>query len=378
MKKILFIAPRNPFVERFSGDVIRTKKFITHLAKKNSITIIALDKKNTKNKIGKINLITFKEENIIIKLINMIKSFLKFEPIQLGYFYSNKMKKYIENLNQRFDIIFCQSIRTAQYVNIPTKKKILDMGDLYSYNYFQTFKLKSYFNIFKYIYLLESFLMKSYENLCLKKFNKILLFSKKEIETIKNYKKKINQIYFGIDKVNNKFKFSVKNYKIIFIGNINYLPNREACKYFITNILKKILAKDPSIQFHIIGNISKLDKFIFERNKSVIVHGKINKLNKKISKAICGLANLNVSSGIQTKILTYMSLGLPCISNIKVIENFDKLNTKFLPTYKNDNELIKLIFKLKNDQKFSDKISKKSLIEIKKFKWDKVLGYLKI
>ena len=32
MKKILFICPRNPFAERFSGDVIRAKKFIYYFS----------------------------------------------------------------------------------------------------------------------------------------------------------------------------------------------------------------------------------------------------------------------------------------------------------------------------------------------------------
>ena len=73
-----------------------------------------------------------------------------------------------------------------------------------------------------------------------------------------------------------------------------------------------------------------------------------------------------------------MSFGLPCISSRKVVKNFDKLNSKIIPNYKNDNELIKLIFKLKNKEKFSTKISKKSFNEIKKFKWDSVLKKIKV
>ena len=104
----------------------------------------------------------------------------------------------------------------------------------------------------------------------------------------------------------------------------------------------------------------------------------MKKLDKIIKNSFCGLANLNISSGIQTKILTYMSFGLPCISSRRVIKNFDKLNTKIIPNYKNDDELIKLIFKLKNQEKFSTEISKKSFKEIKKFRWDTILKKIKI
>ena len=57
---------------------------------------------------------------------------------------------------------FCQSVRAAQYaINLKFKKKILDMGDLYSKNYSQTSKAKSIFNPSKFIYYIESILMKN-------------------------------------------------------------------------------------------------------------------------------------------------------------------------------------------------------------------------
>ena len=380
VKKLLFITPRNPFSGRFSGDVIRAKKISQFLKKKFSVTILTLDKYiSSQRKIENLNLITFKEKNILIKIINILKFLFKLQPLQLGYFYSDDIDKFIKKNYYNFDLIFFQSLRVTQY-HYPSdcKKKYLDMGDLYSSNYLQTSKSKNILNPFKYIYLFESILIKKYETLCFKKFDKIYLFSKKEIKSINPFKNNIQQINYGISKIEKKYKFSKNNYKIIFIGNINYLPNLDACKYFAKNVFPKIIDKDPSIQFHIIGDISKIEKFLLERNKSIIVHGKVKKLDKIIKNSFCGLANLNISSGIQTKILTYMSFGLPCISSRRVVKNFDKLNSKIIPNYKNDDELIKLIFKLKNQEKFSKEISKKSFKEIKKFRWDTILKKIKV
>ena len=72
-----------------------------------------------------------------------------------------------------------------------------------------------------------------------------------------------------------------------------------------------------------------------------------------------------------------MSFGLPCISSTRVIKNFDKLNSSIIKSYKNDDELIKLILKFKNNRKFSTKISQKSLKTIKKFKWEAILNNIK-
>ena len=375
MKKILFISPRNPFSGRFSGDVIRAKKFIGFFEKKYKTTVITIDKVDSNKKIGKVKIISFKDKNLIFKLIKVIFSLLNLKPLQLGYFYSKELNDYILQNYKNFDIIFCQSVRAAQYVtNLEFKKKVLDMGDLYSNNYYQTFKMKSWFNPMKIIFFIESILMKNYEKLCFDNFFKILLFSRREIKSVKAVKKnKIIQINFGIDEIINKFRFNKNNNKIIFIGNMKYLPNKIACTNFIKNTLPKLLKVNSNIQFHIIGEISKLNKFLWEKNKSIQTHGKVKNLKPLLANTICGLANLNISSGIQTKLLSYMSYGIPSISSNQVIKNFDAIKSNSLPAYRNEKELIKLILRLKNKKTYSLSISKKSLNLIRKFKWKNVL-----
>ena len=78
----------------------------------------------------------------------------------------------------------------------------------------------------------------------------------------------------------------------------------------------------------------------YQRNRSIKIHGKVKNLKPLLSKTFCGIANLNVSSGIQTKLLTYMSYGIPSISSQQVINNFDAIKSS-LPFYKNEKELIK-------------------------------------
>ena len=59
MKKILFITIRNPFSGKFSGDVIRSKKFIQFLNKKNHVDVISIDK-NADEQIKKKKYFAFK------------------------------------------------------------------------------------------------------------------------------------------------------------------------------------------------------------------------------------------------------------------------------------------------------------------------------
>ena len=76
MKKILFICPRNPFSERFSGDIIRTKKFIYFLSKNNYVKVISPNLKDFKKKDSKFSYEGFKEVNIFIKIFYIFFSLL--------------------------------------------------------------------------------------------------------------------------------------------------------------------------------------------------------------------------------------------------------------------------------------------------------------
>ena len=143
-----------------------------------------------------------------------------------------------------------------------------------------------------------------------------------------------------------------------------------------SKVLPLICKKHSNVEFHIIGEISKIDKFFLRQKKNVKVFGKVNNLEPYLDKVICGLANLKISSGIQTKLLTYMSYGIPSICSQQVAENFDAIKESKINFYKNKEEMIKIILKLKKNKNFSLSSSKRALKTIKKFKWDKILSIL--
>ena len=375
MKKILFICPRNPFSERYSGDVIRAKKTIYFLSKNHYVKVISSDFKNSQKKESKLSYEGFKEINLFSKIFYILFSFIKLRPIQLGYFFSPKIKEYVQNNFQNYDLIFFQSFRTAQYMpKDNTKTYILDMGDLMSKNYKQTSVRYFFFNPIRIIYYIESLLVKRYESFCFKKFTKILLHSKIEMDSVeKKFKRKLAQFSFGVTNINKKYSFHQKNFKIIFIGNIKYAPNKKACYEFANKILPLINKIYPNIEFHIIGEISKIDKFLLKKKINVKIQGKVKNLEPYLDKTICGIANLKIATGIQTKLLTYMSYGIPSVCSQEVIKNFDVIRESKLSYYKNNEEMIKIILKYKRNKSFSLNASRRALKTIKKFKWEKVL-----
>ena len=92
MKKILFVSTRDPFSGRYSGDVIRAKKILYFLSRKNYVKVISLANSNYKKKDSKLSYEGFSEPNIVLKIFYIFSSFLHLKPLQLGFFYSPKIK----------------------------------------------------------------------------------------------------------------------------------------------------------------------------------------------------------------------------------------------------------------------------------------------
>ena len=375
MKKILFVSTRNPYSGRYSGDVIRSLKIINTLKKKFNVDVVYLTKKNSN--LNDKNITSFIHPNFFFKILYCFISLIKIKPIKFGLFFSKDMKSYIQSVSHNYELIFFQHIRASQY--LPEKfygKTILDMGDLYSDNYKQTYKYLNFLNPLKYIYYIESIIVKKIESEIFSEFDKVLLFSKIEVEkSKKNFNQKVLKVDESVEKIYKKFSYSKKKNKILFVGNLNYLPNILACKEFVKNILPRLSQIMPEIKFCIIGDISKKNKFLLSRNKNVEIIGSKKNIIKYAQNSFCGLANLSIATGIQVKVLKYMSYGLPVICSNLVASNFDK----YVLNYKSNKDLIKKIIFLKNRKIVWDKFSKKSHFFVKKYKWNKVQNqYLKI
>lgn len=178
----------------------------------------------------------------------------------------------------------------------------------------------------------------------------------------------------------NLFKYKKNNNKIVFIGNIKYLPNRLACNDFVNNVLNKIHLKYPKIEFHIIGDIGFVEKFFLQKNKKVFIHGKIDNLKKILKNSICGLCNVKISTGFQNKVLTYMSYGIPSVLSHKSFINMGFKKNKDVLVFKNNQELLdKIFYLIKNKKKAHELSINSKKIVIKKYNSSKVLSkYSKI
>ena len=365
MQKILIISTKNLSSNQFDGAQKRIFDISKSLSKKNKVDFVCLgenvlEKKPNLNFLNK--LIVYKT-GFFSKIYNVIISILKFQPMQNGYFFSKEIYNFVSENKQEYDVIIFHLIRSAQYLpDNFSGKTILEMTDLISYNYEQIIKELSFFNPLKYIYLFEKLLLQKYEKKVSNSFDKTIFVSEKELTLAKEFieKSKIYVIGNCFESKKKIFKHKADSNKILFVGNIGYLPNKLACYNFSKKILPQINKTYPKIEFNIVGKINTFDKFILSRFSNVKVHGPVKKIDNMIKKSICGISNLKVATGLQNKIFMYMSYGLPVIaSKDSVPKNLIK-NKKNILIYSRQDDLIKCISELINKKKLANLISRNS------------------
>ena len=385
MRKILFVSSAPLSLETFDGKEKRALSILKSLSKKNKIDIACIDQdlKISKKKISFCNEENRFAINFLSRLINTFFSLLKIKPLQNGYFYSKEMANFVQDNKDNYDTIIFHLIRCSQYLPSEFRgKTILEMTDLLSVSYGQIIKRLSIINPLKYLYILEKFLIRKYEREISNQFDRVVFISRKELLEAGKFidKKKISVVenLFKVEK--NVYKFRKNNNKVIFLGDINYLPNKLACREFSKNVIPRLNEKYPDIIFHIVGKINVLDKFYFKLYKNIKVHGPITNLKSIFKNTICGICNVKIATGLQNKILTYMSYGIPTIASKESFSNDLFKKNKDICIYSNDDEIIKIISQLKENKKFSNKLSKNSLITVKnKFGYSKLyLKYQKI
>ena len=378
MKKILVVTTKPPF-PLFSGDRLRIYNISKHLSKKNKVDLIYTgSKEKFKKKINFIDKFMFIRTNIIKRIFYTLFFLLKGKPLQVGFFFSQEMKKKIYSIYENYDCIIFHLIRASEF--LPKNYKgttVLEMTDLISENYLQLFKKFSFFNPLRYLYFIEKILLKNYEKKVINYFNHKVLVSKtdkKKFSTKNKLKNKIKIISNGTDLKKKSYKFSKKNKDIIFIGNINYEPNKIACYEFIEKIMPKLEKLGLNVNFKIIGQTSSTLKSRLSNYKNVNVFNNVKSIESLCKNAFCGISNLSVVTGIQNKILEYKRIGLPPNISHKCFESINAKNNYDICVYKNHDEFVKQVLKLKNDKKFAKKISDNCYKKINSYyNWNKSL-----
>lgn len=105
-------------------------------------------------------------------------------------------------------------------------------------------------------------------------------------------------------------KYRLENFRVVvFVGNLDYAPNREALQALSSVIAPKVLDKIKDVKFLVVGKMN--DKIELPR---LMATGFVDNVSDVLSISDVAVAPLFQGSGTRLKILEYFSCGLPVVS----------------------------------------------------------------
>ncbi len=320
--KLFVILSRVPYpLEK--GDKLRAFNQIKLLSKSFDIILFAMNDK----KLDPMALEQLKRYCKAIKFVqlpkatiftNMVRAFFSGLPFQVGYFYNPKIQKMLdEYLNKHQpDLIYCQLIRTSEYVkHVKHIPKVLDYMDVFSKGV-ERWAAKSSFPLSMILRMEYKRLLK-YENTIFNYFDLKTIISEQDRALIFHpNNQQIKIIKNGVDMDFFYPQEITEQYDLLFSGNMNYPPNIDSALYLVNEILPIVEKnqKYKNIKLLIAG-ASPHKKILALQSSTITVSGWVEDIRECFSQSTIFIAPMQLSIGLQNKLLEAMAMKKPCITS---------------------------------------------------------------
>ena len=149
---------------------------------------------------------------------------------------------------------------------------------------------------------------------------------------------------------------------LVFVGNLNWLPNADAIKWFLTEVWPTLALTHPNLKLSVIGEscsfLTLTPRVAAER---VIFTGFVTELESWLNQAQIGILPFRMGSGVRLKALTYIFHNLPIVSTQLGMQGLDFPKNQTFLLAKNKSEFIQKINLLIANPQLRTQISQRAL-----------------
>jgi sugar transferase (PEP-CTERM/EpsH1 system associated) len=366
------------------GDKLRAFNQIKVLSKENEIILCALNpvKKVDKQKAFEelqpyCRSVNFIDLPAPVRLLNIIIAFLKGLPLQVGYFYSRKARKKINLLLNEYkpDHIYCQLLRTAEYVKDIDTPKTLDYQDVFSYGVKRRISKSKFY--LKPLLKSEYKRLVKYENEIFDLFDNKTIISEPDRNLIPHKDKdKIVVVRNGVDFDFFKPFETKKKYSVVFTGNMHYPPNVDAARFLAKEIMPLVWKRFPEANLLLAGADPDASVKALKNDK-VSVSGWLDDIREAYASSLIFIAPMRIGTGLQNKLLEAMAMKIPSITTPLANEALKAKAEEEILVGKNAGELSNHIIRLLENAGFRENLAEKGYnFVLKNFSWDNATSKL--
>lgn len=155
---------------------------------------------------------------------------------------------------------------------------------------------------------------------------------------------------------------TIQESTISFIGSMNWYPNIYGVRFFINEVLNRLLKKIPELKFYIIGRNPPKEFYNLTHQYSdkIVVTGAVKDISEYYKNSQCIVIPVFHGPGIKLKVLEAMASGVPTVMTSYVAKDYDLLDKGFCIA-DTPEEFVEHISKVLTDSEFANEISKRQV-----------------
>lgn len=160
--------------------------------------------------------------------------------------------------------------------------------------------------------------------------------------------------------------------KLIFVGSLQWLPNKDAVDYFIEDILDHILPEVPSVVLTVVGQNNGYQ--VPEKYRpAVSMAGFVDDLNAEMASAAVYVVPIRFGSGTRLKILEAMAYGVPLVTTSIGCEGIDLKHNESALIADTPEEFARAVIRLLNNAELATSLALNATrLAAEKYDWDSI------
>lgn len=108
---------------------------------------------------------------------------------------------------------------------------------------------------------------------------------------------------------------------VLFVGSLNYFPNRNGLRWFLDEIWPRVTAGMPNVHLHVVGDMPPKGQFPSMNN--VTFTGAVDSLVPYLESAAVSICPLIQGGGTRLKVIEALAAGIPLVSTAKGVEGLE-------------------------------------------------------
>ncbi|WP_424014140.1 glycosyltransferase [Halorubrum xinjiangense] len=308
---------------------------------------------------------------------NAARGILSTQPLQTHYYMFNEVNNWLNKNENLFDLLYCNHVRTTEYVKNRDTTRIVDLVDAISRNYQQATSDAT--GLWRMIYPIEWRRLKRYEKSIVDTFDHSIITTQEDLLHITNGEsnQEISTLPNGVKP--DLLTYDLPDYYlrnqpvIVFLGKMDYFPNKDAAKYFATEIFPKIRESEQSAQFFIVGSSPEKEIWELDSREGITVTGFVEDPVTYLNRADIVVAPMRHGAGLQNKVLEAMALGKPVVASEVAGEGIEAIDGHHLLVVGSSSEFQQAVLDLISDREKRELIGKNARVLIEsRYTWNKV------